>query len=284
MRLLLALVLVAAPASSVQAQTRDFSEAVDRLAVGSSIPIEFITTYVNITGQPDILDEVTVDGPYPTRFSLSEFWTESGVTRMIVSYVGGPCSNAELLTFGGDGGLRDHLQVGSGCDRDGLDQPHRTFDYRVIGEVIERRHEVEGPDEVRDPQTGTMSYIEEPTLDVWYDYFEVQSDGRLETLSLPDEVDDRRSYGVASRRLLTREELSAMAPTDLRLMRNEIFASNGHIFESVDLREYFGQQPWYRPSGNADDRLTDIEALNVERIVRAEGGSIEIDSGLGEAP
>lgn len=45
---------------------------------------------------------------------------------------------------------------------------------------------------------------------IYYDYFEVQSDGHIAALSLPQWVNGRRSYGQASQRLLTPEELESM--------------------------------------------------------------------------
>jgi hypothetical protein len=35
---------------------------------------------------------------------------------------------------------------------------------------------------------------------------------------------------------------------ELRILRNEIYAKHGRIFESKDLRDYFGKCTWYHPS------------------------------------
>ncbi|WP_415225378.1 YARHG domain-containing protein [Psychromonas sp.] len=45
-------------------------------------------------------------------------------------------------------------------------------------------------------------------------------------------------------RLLSKNELLLNNPTELRLMRNEIFARHGFIFKSKDLKRYFSQRSW----------------------------------------
>ena len=59
------------------------------------------------------------------------------------------------------------------------------------------------------------------------------------------------------------------ATPDLRLMRNEIYARHGYIFNDQNLQGYFSSQPWYRPRGNnslAEAELNPIEKRNIETI------------------
>ena len=57
----------------------------------------------------------------------------------------------------------------------------------------------------------------------------------------------------------------------LRLMRNTIYARHGYVFESDDLQEYFGNEPWYHPAyNNKDIHLSFREQLNVELIKNRE--------------
>lgn len=73
---------------------------------------------------------------------------------------------------------------------------------------------------------------------------------------------------VTSVALLNRHYLSKIPDkVELRLMRNEILARHGYRFQSKDLKEYFGQQHWYKPgNNNAAIRLSLIEQINVELI------------------
>lgn len=60
----------------------------------------------------------------------------------------------------------------------------------------------------------------------------------------------------------------------LRLIRNEIFALHGRIFNSQDLADYFSQKSWYVPTyapedfdANMFDYLNDYEAANLQVIM-----------------
>jgi hypothetical protein len=53
----------------------------------------------------------------------------------------------------------------------------------------------------------------------------------------------------------------------LRLMRNEILARHGYVFQSKDLRDYFSKKWWYKPAANNSAvKLNVIEQTNVELI------------------
>ena len=58
-------------------------------------------------------------------------------------------------------------------------------------------------------------------------------------------------------------------PEALRLMRNEIYAGHGYIFDSEELREVFDGVWWYRPVTKKVE-LTEIEKYNVALIKRYE--------------
>ena len=41
----------------------------------------------------------------------------------------------------------------------------------------------------------------------------------------------------------------------------------GYVFQSKDLKEYFGKEPWYKPADSNDDiKLSLLEQLNIELI------------------
>ena len=66
----------------------------------------------------------------------------------------------------------------------------------------------------------------------------------------------------------------------LRIMRNEIYARHGYVFNSADLKAYFSKQPWYKPLNNNNAvKLNPIENLNVELIK----GNIEARVGTDDA-
>lgn len=67
--------------------------------------------------------------------------------------------------------------------------------------------------------------------------------------------------------------IKEMTPTNLRLLRNEIFARHGYIFMSKELTRYFSNFDWYNPTTTAnkiDNKLTEIDRYNISLIKSAE--------------
>ncbi len=79
-------------------------------------------------------------------------------------------------------------------------------------------------------------------------------------------------YAQASLRKLSPDELRKMSNSDLKIMRNEIFARYGYIFKKggkMDL--YFKQQDWYSGQHeNVVKFLTDLEKENIKLIQQVE--------------
>lgn len=77
-------------------------------------------------------------------------------------------------------------------------------------------------------------------------------------------------FDYATRNFLTCKFFRHYKKSTLRLMRNAIMARNGYRFQSQDLQEYFGKEPWYKPAASNDNiKLSFIEQLNVE-LIKAE--------------
>ena len=78
-------------------------------------------------------------------------------------------------------------------------------------------------------------------------------------------------FEFASKILLDNACLKSYKKSTLRLMRSEILARHGYVFEDEDLKEYFRKQPWYKPAQSNDGiELSFIEKLNVKLIENAE--------------
>jgi hypothetical protein len=74
-------------------------------------------------------------------------------------------------------------------------------------------------------------------------------------------------FPMASFRILTNQDMYNLSLQDLNLMRNEIFARKGLIFDSQTLDTYFRNQSWYSPRfTNVNDRLTETEKKNINFI------------------
>ena len=75
--------------------------------------------------------------------------------------------------------------------------------------------------------------------------------------------------------LLNTTYLARFPKPELRIMRNEILARHGWKFQSKDLQEYFGQQPWYKPGkDNSAIKLNIIEQLNLQ-LIKSEEATLD---------
>ena len=80
-------------------------------------------------------------------------------------------------------------------------------------------------------------------------------------------------YDSAVRRL-TREEVSALSLQQMCYARNEIYARRGYIFQSQELRDYFGSKNWYFPTVPAasfsDQVFNSVEIENIALLKQIE--------------
>ncbi len=73
---------------------------------------------------------------------------------------------------------------------------------------------------------------------------------------------------------VTREMLDGLWLHELRLLRNEIYARHGRVFQDAGLHRYFSGLSWYKPNPAYDEAsLTGIERANAETIRLAEKGA-----------
>ncbi len=81
------------------------------------------------------------------------------------------------------------------------------------------------------------------------------------------------TYPFVSLRIVTEQEIENYPLDELKLMRNEIFARYGFIFQKGgEMEQYFREQEWYRSGKykNVDQWLTEIELQNIETIKKVE--------------
>lgn len=77
-------------------------------------------------------------------------------------------------------------------------------------------------------------------------------------------------YPEVSTREITYDEIRGKHVWDVLVMRNEVYARYGYIFQqSRELRDYFNAQPWYSPRyTDVSGMLTPLEKQNVEFLRR----------------
>ena len=72
-------------------------------------------------------------------------------------------------------------------------------------------------------------------------------------------------YPFTSQRKVTSDDLWGKTDRELSIMRNEIYARHGYIFDNAEMRNYFEGEPWYTPS-TKNVTLSEIERYNVNFI------------------
>jgi hypothetical protein len=81
-------------------------------------------------------------------------------------------------------------------------------------------------------------------------------------------ADPTRLCPQCSTRPLTEADLRGKSARTLTLMRNEIYAVHGRIFQRKDLEDYFRRQTWYRPNPTFQQSwLSRVERRNAEFIL-----------------
>lgn len=102
-------------------------------------------------------------------------------------------------------------------------------------------------------------------------YFLVFNKKKKENVKTEIPTESNGLYPNASDHLLTGDEVSNMSQQELRIMRNEIYARHGFIFQKEDMKQYFGSKSWYKPLyTNVDNLLTEIEKKNIVLIKQYE--------------
>ncbi len=76
---------------------------------------------------------------------------------------------------------------------------------------------------------------------------------------------------LVSGAMVTETELANLAPAELRVLRNTVFARHGRAFESPGLQHFFSSRKWYKANPNYnDDLLTDVDRVNLKLITQIE--------------
>ena len=114
--------------------------------------------------------------------------------------------------------------------------------------------------------TRFFSDLERENVEFIYQYEQKMLSGQI-----PQKTTVAGKYPEASLRHLKINDFKGKSKSELRLMRNEMFARHGYIFSTEDIQNYFEKQSWYH--GNITDgdevymkRFSDIERRNIHFI------------------
>lgn len=78
-----------------------------------------------------------------------------------------------------------------------------------------------------------------------------------------------RKFPISSTIILKDTDLEVYTSDQLELMKNEILAEYGYIFNNDNWMAYFKKEKWYEPkNSNVDSLLTEIESINLQNILK----------------
>jgi hypothetical protein len=84
---------------------------------------------------------------------------------------------------------------------------------------------------------------------------------------------ERAEQKILNGATLTADDLASLSATELRILRNVVYARYGRTFQTAELQNYFTGRPWYRPRSDFNERmLTAGDIANAELIKSYESG------------
>jgi hypothetical protein len=90
---------------------------------------------------------------------------------------------------------------------------------------------------------------------------------RWSLAAIPDHLNQVEGYLTPADRVVTAAELQDRSKAELRVMRNEVYAHHGKVFQDAELHSYFSKKSWYRQNpAYSDGLLTDVDKENARVI------------------
>lgn len=250
----------------------NFMEKVKELKRGKEINKKFTDTYLP--------EEVKANAEYSTLTSAGQIDFEQDEILLLIEENSGICSNMTIISYNVEGELIDHLQIREDCDADISLPYYDAFDYEIYSSLnlieIEYYEERIKDTTLIDARTGYLkdfaSLINNETVErKYFQYYTLNENGSFKELTVDTVKHNERLYPETSFRVLWSGDFLNKDKKELRIMRNEIFAAHGYIFNSKDLNEYFNKHDWYKPeSKEVSEKLTDIEKINLQIILERE--------------
>ena len=204
-------------------------------------------------------------GEEKNYFRLHDFYV---VTIGVSSF--GVCSETYLATYNISGKPIGNLNVMMHCDRDLSSPTFDYLDYNIYADsIVELIYTTEEPiDKSLLTKDTILDFSEIPSEEKQkYSYYVITKYGLFNNIQDNNNYIPGDCHFEASIRVLNEDSLRKLSKSQLRLLRNEIFARKGYTFNSQDLQDYFNSFEWYEPiSKDVVDKLTPIELYNINLI------------------
>ena len=272
MRRLIYIFLILSISLSSFAQEDSIFIVLEELKMDSKIPVEIAEKYFG--AKPDYYGEVQ-----PIELEYYKKYNDTAL--IILKYYTGVGSYS-VLKFINESKSRDGEEyvIMQNSDHEGSYAVAESTDYILINdsiiELIDRKEIVKDTSKYNLKTNwikGDSSFWDLETVTFYnYRYIKVDSKCIVSTFSPNTKISEGRKYKQSSEKILRHKDLNELSKEELRLMRNEIFADYGYIFNSTDLKNYFSSKSWYHPKyKNVSSKLSIVEKINIKTILTIEG-------------
>ena len=231
-----------------------------QLSENPAIDDSFVSSFLTFSLSKEALDQYLKDSVGCEDYNLDHKWA---------TYSG---SNVILQVVTPTGGY-------------GIDTSKISRIEQISGNEIEISGSNEfTPDTIGTPYSAEFDVIMEENPDsIWggYTLKEIKDWKHLDGGNQNQAQNANASVGVSNgdyilpeinSRYYTENELSGMDAQSLYLARNELYARHGYIFKKQELKDYFGNKPWYTPQVTEvpDSAFNQYEKANLELIQNLE--------------
>lgn len=165
-------------------------------------------------------------------------------------------------------------------DENHLDGVWESYDKSI--EITKRMYELK-PNEFKynannelDESTYFVDWNNSKTKYEEVNYGDDEADAEIEAFSEFASATEAIYKINASNTLLAKTDVENLKKSDLRILRNAIFARHGYSFKTRVLRVFFDAQDWYVPiSTDVKDKLTLLEKKNIDLLLKYEQNAEE---------
>ena len=104
-----------------------------------------------------------------------------------------------------------------------------------------------------------------------YEYYRINSNGQLKSISENTTVSIKRKYPQSSARVLSFSELKELPIDAIVRMKNEILAQHGYIFSNEEIQNQFDKEDWYLAwYTDVEAYISEIEKINLAKLQKLE--------------
>ncbi|MFO7897054.1 MAG: YARHG domain-containing protein [Candidatus Cloacimonadales bacterium] len=261
MKKLLFIFLMFSLSIAVFSQNINYVELLDSIPTGTFLEDSIFVKYL---GNDNILDKFKRTNHQIFQIKNKFLNKNNNVITLIIYEHQAVGNRAFMVSFSNLGEIIDEKRIMNAFNADDMLKPRFYYSYSLNGKQVKIEY-------CRTNPTLDINNMITDNDSIWFSYVYINDSGYLFEFSKKEHSTEVRLFPEASERLLSKTELLHLTKDELKIMRNEIFASKGYNFKTNRYKSYFTEQKWYEPQyENVGNELTEIEKENIKLIKQVE--------------